>query len=65
MSSNEMLEFVNPAKLCLALWFREFTLVLRNYNPRSHDMDDSEAEWLQGELKILSVFLDETHGKIG
>ena len=49
MSTAEyLLEFVSPAKLCLALWFREYTLVLRNYDARTHDMDASEAEWMEG-----------------
>jgi hypothetical protein len=29
MSSNELLEFVNPAKICTAIWIREFLVVRR------------------------------------
>ena len=57
MASSDMLEFMSPAKLCLALWIREYVIVLRNYNPRheSQEMDDSEVEWLKGEKILILV----------
>ena len=42
MSLNDLLEFVNPPKLCVALWLREHVLALRKFDGhRDLDMDES------------------------
>ena len=42
MSFNDLLEFVNPPKLCVALWLREHVLALRKFDGhRDLDMDES------------------------
>lgn len=43
MSYQDLLEFVNPPKLCLALWLREHVLALRNFDRHCH-MDQSGIE---------------------
>ena len=36
MSTNDdLLEFVNPAKLCVAVWIRDHVMALRNYDDPS------------------------------
>ena len=50
MSINDLLEFVNPPKLCVALWLREHVLALRKFDGhRDLDTDESgsgESSWL-------------------
>jgi hypothetical protein len=43
MPSHDLLEFVNPPKLCVALWLREHVLALRNFEGHRdiNDMDES------------------------
>jgi hypothetical protein len=50
MTTHDLLEFVNPPKLCFALWLREHVLALRNFDvPR--DIDDSGSS----RVLVLSV----------